>query len=106
MPVAVAADAEADFGLGIEASNDHVEAGCLLISVIGAAPEGGHIAVGVEVTEEGIGRGVGSSDRNGRCLLGWLDELNGTAVVMQMIEDFVETAVGVASKAGVGENVA
>ena len=106
MPVAVAANAEADFGLGVEAADDGIETGCLLISVIGAAPEGGHIAVGVEVTEEGVVRGVGSSDRNGRCLLGWLDKLNGTAGVMQMIEGFVKTAVGVASKAGVGKDIA
>ena len=74
--------------------------------VVGAAPEGGHIAVGVEVAEERVGRGIGGGDGNRRCLLGWLDELDGTAVVVEVIEDFVETAVGVAGKAGVGENVA
>ena len=106
MPVAVAANTEADFGLGVEMADDAIKASRLLISVVGAAPESGHIAMGVEIAEEGVGWSVRGGDGNGRCLLRWLDELNGTAVVMQMIENFVETAVGVADKAGVGKDIA
>ena len=68
MPVAIAADAEADFGLAVETADDGVEARCLFVRVVGAAPEGGHSAVGVEVAEEGAGGIFGGGDGNGRSI--------------------------------------
>ena len=92
--------------MGVEAADDGIETGCLFVRVVGAAPEGGHSAVGVEVAEEGAGGIFGGGDGNGRCLLRWLDELNRTAVVVEVVKDFVETAVGIAGEAGIGENIA
>jgi len=45
-----------------------------------------------------------AGDANGRCFLRRLFELNGLPVVMELVQDFIQAAIGAAGETGIFEN--
>lgn len=92
--IAVDAHAQPDLRPVVQAADDGVQPRALLVSVIGAAPEGKHIAVGVKLADQGRRTVAGGSDAGRGAALPRPAQFDGLPMVVKVVEDFVEvTAV-------------
>jgi hypothetical protein len=93
MPIAVYAEADADFRGSVQTAGDGVDSRALFIGVVGPAPESAHIAVGVQLAEDVCIAVAGGFDSDAGGPLRRPAQLHPVAMMQELVECLVQAAI-------------
>ena len=108
-PIAINTQAQPHLRGCVQFTDHRIQLAALLVGIVGLAPKGRHVAVGMQIADDVRLTAAGRQDAGGGGVLGQFLHLHRPSLVVEPVENFIQPVVGPAANrppgaAGVRQN--